>query len=211
MKKIQKMKKILFLSILMMLSFSNEIFAQYNNNVAVGLRIGEPLGLNIRKYFQYGDKAFDVNIGTYGLFYGQHRKYRDGGYHLLDQYGDSSSQPLGYMFQGIYSWHYPVGKGDALKAYYGFGGQINYRTYASEGNIVGTRQNGEKHISLGPAGAAGVEYNLPGNDLGIFLDAGGYIELAPDLLFMVPQISAGVRVNLVGNGSSERKRIRIKN
>ena len=182
----------------MMLVITFETLAQYNNNVAVGLRIGEPLGLNIRKYFQYGDKAFDLNIGTYGLFYGQHRKYRGGGYHLVDSDGKyTSSQPTGLMFQGIYSWHYPVGNEDAIKAYYGFGGQVNYRTYASEGNVVGTRQNGEKHISLGPAGAAGIEYNLPGNDMGIFIDAGGYIELAPDLLFMVPQISAGVRVNLV--------------
>ncbi|MFT4735325.1 MAG: outer membrane protein W, partial [Arcticibacterium sp.] len=157
-------------------------------------------GINIRKYFQYGDKAFDVNIGTYGWFYGQHRKYRDGGYHLLDNRGKfTSSQPVGAMVQGIYSWHFPIGKTDALKAYYGFGGQVNYRTYVSEDNLVGTNQNGEKHISLGPAAAAGLEYNLPGNDLGIFLDGGGYLELAPDLLFSHPQFSAGVRVNILGN------------
>ena len=194
------MKKILTLVVLCLFAIDFQASAQYDKNIAVGLRVGEPLGLNIRKYFQYGDKAFDVNIGTYGLFYGQNRKYRDGGYHLTDNNGKfTSSHSAGLMVQGIYSWHHSIGNGDALKAYYGFGGQVNYRNYVSEENLVGTRQNGEKHISMGPTGAAGVEYNLPGNDLGIFLDAGGYLELAPDLLFSHPQFSAGVRVNLVGN------------
>ncbi|MFT6880771.1 MAG: hypothetical protein ACI9QN_002607 [Arcticibacterium sp.] len=194
------MKNNLVLITLCLFAIAFETSAQYDKNIAVGFRVGEPLGINVRKYFQYGDKAFDINIGTYGLFYGQHRKYRDGGYHLLDNRGKfTSSQPAGLMVQGIYSWHFPIGKTDALKAYYGFGGQVNYRTYVSEDNLVGTRQNGEKHISLGPAAAAGLEYNLPGNDLGIFLDGGGYLELAPDLLFSHPQFSAGVRVNILGN------------
>ncbi|AWV97205.1 hypothetical protein [Arcticibacterium luteifluviistationis] len=192
------MKKSFFLGIIAMLLISLDSTAQYNNNIAVGLKIGEPIGLNIRKYFQYGDKTFDINIGSYGLLYGQHRKYRDGPYHLKNSNGKyTSSQPAGMMFQGIYSWHRPVGKGDAIKVYYGFGGQVNYRTYVSKDNLIGTNQNGEKHVSMGPTGNAGIEYNLPGNDVGIFLDAGGYVEIVPDLLFMHPQLSAGVRVNIV--------------
>jgi hypothetical protein len=194
------MKKSIILVVVIVLIFSHDISAQYTDNVAVGLRIGEPLGINVRKYFQYGDKAFDVNFGTYGLFYGQHRKYRDGGYHLVDEFDGkyTSSQPVGFMMQGIYSWHYSIGNGDALKAYYGYGGQLNYRTYASKGAVVGTRQNGEKHVSLGPAVVAGLEYNIPGNDVGVFLDAGGYMEIVPDIFFMHPLVSAGVRVNIIG-------------
>jgi hypothetical protein len=177
-------KTLIIMAILTAIAFQSN--AQYDKNVAIGIRIGEPLGLNIRKYFQYGDKAFDVNFGTYGFLYGTNRDYRKGKY-----------QKSGLMFQGLYSWHYAIGKNQALKAYYGFGGQINYRDYASEENIIGTRQDGEKHVSLGPAGNAGVEYDLPGNDVGIFLDGGVYTELIPDLLFLHPQINAGIRVNLV--------------
>jgi hypothetical protein len=182
------MKKSFLIGIALMLALSFEISAQYDNNVAVGIRIGEPLGINVRKYFQYGDKAFDVNFGTYGFLYGKDRVYRKGAY-----------SKSGLMVQGIYSWHYGIGSGDALKAYYGFGGQINFREYVSEENLIGTRQNGDKQLSLGPTVNAGAEYNLPGNDIGVFIDAGGYAELAPGFLFMHPQFSAGVRVNLVGN------------
>lgn len=182
------MKKTLFLGFILMFPFAFHAAAQYDKNLAVGLRVGEPLGINIRKYFQYGDKAFDVNFGTYGFIYGRVREYRKGEY-----------SKSGLMFQGIYSWHHNLGKGDAIKAYYGFGAQINFREYVSEENLIGTRQNGDKQISLGPALNAGVEYNLPGNDIGVFLDGGFYTELVPDFLFLHPQVSAGIRVNIVGN------------
>ena len=181
------MKKSIILVVVIVLIFSHDISAQYTDNVAVGLRIGEPLGINVRKYFQYGDKAFDVNFGTYGFLYGKDRSYRKGAY-----------SKSGLMVQGIYSWHYSIGSGDALKAYYGFGGQFNFREYVSEENLIGTRQNGDKQLSMGPTVNAGVEYNLPGNDIGVFIDAGGYAELAPGFLFMHPQFSAGVRVNIIG-------------
>lgn len=59
------MKKLLFLVIpVLILSSINTAQAQYDYNWAVGFRVGEPLGFNLRKYFQNGDRAFDINIGT---------------------------------------------------------------------------------------------------------------------------------------------------
>ena len=90
--------------------------AQYNN-WSVGFRIGEPSGLNIRKYF--GNKhAFDLNIGTYGGLYGTKRSYRAGDY-----------RTVGLTIQGHYLWHIPLTKSESIRAYYGFGGQINNRRY----------------------------------------------------------------------------------
>ena len=180
------MKKSLFITLLLISLGSGASFAQYDTNLAVGLRVGEPLGLNIRKYFQYGDRAFDLNFGTYGFLYGRDRKYRKGEY-----------QKSGIMLQGIYQFHYSIGKNEGVKVYYGFGGQLNFRDYVSTPNVIGTRQDGEKHLSLGPAINAGLEYDLPGNNVGIFLDAGTYIELLQDPLFIHPLLSTGVRVNLV--------------
>lgn len=159
--------------------------AQYDSNFAIGLRIGEPLGLNLRKYFQYGDKAFDVNIGTYGLLYGGSREYLKGNY-----------DGAGFMFQGIYSWHKSIFSKDRLHIYYGFGGQINSRNYYPDDRI-GERNNSERKLSLGPAVAGGFEFNLPSNELGIFIDVGTYMEAIPRPFYFHPTINGGVRLNLV--------------
>ena len=71
------MKKQLALLVLVIITtFSAS--AQYDNNWAIGLRVGEPLGINVRKHFAQGDRAFDVNIGTYGFLYGRQRDYGRG-------------------------------------------------------------------------------------------------------------------------------------
>lgn len=159
--------------------------AQYERNWALGLRVGEPVGINIRKYFMGGDRAFDLNVGTYGFLYGRDRQYMKGEY-----------RSAGLMIQGIYSWHRALFNREALHIYYGFGGQINQRNHFPNDRI-GQRDDSEQKLSIGPTAAAGLEYKLPGNDLGVFLDAGGYIELLPAPFFTNLQISGGVRLNLL--------------
>jgi hypothetical protein len=159
-------------------------FGQYESNWALGLRVGEPLGLNIRKYFSYGDRAFDVNIGTFGLLYGRERYYNK----------KKIYASAGVMFQAIYSWHFSAFNSDNFHVYYGLGGQINSRDRVLD---TGIREDKFRVISVGPAGAAGMEFTLPDKNLGIFLDAGGYLEIAPKPFFPNAQISAGLRVNLV--------------
>ena len=178
------MKKIIFSLSFFTICISS--FAQYDQNFAIGVKIGEPIGINIRKYMQYGDRAFDVNFGTYGFVYGRVRDYRKGAY-----------EKSGMMLQGLYNFHTSLGKKDGLHAYYGFGAQFNFREYISDASGTGFRGLGEKHLSLGPAGNAGLEFDLPGNEVGVFLDAGAYAELFPDIFFLHPQINAGIRVNLV--------------
>jgi hypothetical protein len=177
-------KKLLFL-FFFSLGLSSVTYAQYQSNWAVGLRVGEPLGLNIRKYYEEGGKTFDVNIGTYGFLYGKRKDYWKGEY-----------KSAGLMVQGIKSWHHSVFYKENFHVYYGFGGQINQRNYFPDSRI-GQRDDSEKKISLGPAVATGFEVRLPNNDLGIFIDAGGYLELLPDFFFPNLQISCVVRLNLI--------------
>lgn len=178
-------KGFLFLTCILFLGLS-ESFAQNYNNWAVGFRVGEPIGINVRKYFAEGTRNFDVNIGTYGLLWGNHREYQGGTYY--DQ--------AGWMIQGIYHWNKEFGSNDRSQFYYGFGGQINQRRRPPESG----NRTGHKTTSLGGAGNVGLEFGLPSNDdLSFFMDGGVYIEALPKILFLAPTASVGLRLKLFGN------------
>ncbi|MFB0945102.1 MAG: hypothetical protein QMB24_02930 [Spirosomataceae bacterium] len=163
--------------------------AQYDNNWALGLRVGEPLGINVRKYFAQGDRAFDVNIGTYGFLYGRERDYGRG-------QNEGVYFNSGLMVQGIYSWIWSPGAGDMFHFSYGFGGQINNRDHLLE-RFKGNKDDAVKKLSLGPTAVGGIEVDLPNNDLAVFLDGGAYVEALPSIFFFNWQVSGGVRLNIV--------------
>lgn len=176
------MKKTLLIFICSLL-FSISSFAQYRNNWAVGLKVGEPLGLNIRKYFREGERTFDVNIGTYGFLYGDVRNYRN----------EEIYSAFGGMVQGIYSYHRKLFNSERNHLYYGFGGQVNSRNRPLG---IGTRDS-FRVISIGPTVNSGIEFAIPSSDMGFFIDAGAYAEIAPKPLFMNLQANCGLRVNLI--------------
>jgi hypothetical protein len=156
-------------------------FAQ-EDNFAVGFRIGEPLGINIRKYFN-GDKAFDLNVGTYGFLYNKVIPYNKGEY-----------KSAGLMIQAILSKHHALFNRENIRGYYGVGGQINSRKYypdkyKAQDVIVNS-------LAIGTTGIVGLEVFLSNQKLSIFTEGGLYIELMPSPLFYNPQASGGVRLNL---------------
>ncbi len=176
-------KSLIIVSIILVASFHNS-YAQYDSNFAIGLKVGEPLALNLRKYFRSGERAFDLNIGTTGFLMFTKRNYR--------------KEPLyteaGLTVQGLFLYH-RSGRNEKLHIYYGYGAHFNKRNLIT--TPVGLRDNNKKLFSFGPAVTAGVEYKLPDNDLGVFLETGGYLELAPSPLFFTPQINVGLRLNIV--------------
>jgi hypothetical protein len=155
--------------------------AQYDN-WAVGFKLGEPTGVNIRKYFN-NIHALDVTIGTYGGVLSNNRKYR----------GDEGIyKNAGLSLQVHYLWHTPVFNSEAVHVYYGLGGQVNSRrSYPKRLN-----GNYEKDISLGGSILGGFEYYIPDNRMSVFLEGGTYLELIPRPFYLSPNISAGVRFNL---------------
>ncbi|MCP9767426.1 hypothetical protein EGI22_05850 [Lacihabitans sp. LS3-19] len=177
------MKKRTILTLTLTILGLSGAFAQYENNWALGLKVGEPLGLNIRKYFSYGDRSFDVNVGSFGFLYGRVRNYNK----------ETIYDEAGIMVQGLYNFQKSIGKRERLHAYYGFGGQINSRNRTPK---IGTR-DAFRVISLGPAVNSGIELSIPENDLAVFIDAGGYLEIAPKPFFMAPNINLGLRLNIV--------------
>ena len=164
-----------------LLGVSESALAQYNN-WAVGFRLGEPSGINVRKYF--GDShAFDLNIGTFGGLYGSNRGYRQGAY-----------KSVGLSIQGHYLWHTRLFGKESLRGYYGFGGQINSRRYypdqfSATDAYVST-------ISLGGSAVAGLEYFVPDKPYSFFLEGGVYAEVIPAPLFLNLSTGLGIRYNL---------------
>ncbi|MFN8356641.1 MAG: hypothetical protein U0Y10_19460 [Spirosomataceae bacterium] len=152
---------------------------------AVGVRLGEPSGLNARYYLEDGERAIDVNIGTYGGLWGNVRSYRSGYYKNV-----GLAISANYLFM-----HQLFGK-EQVMGYYGFGGQINSRRYYPDQFNQSGQVFYDKTISLGGSGLGGIEYFLPDRPLSIFLDAGLYVEVLPGFLFMHQQIGTGVRLNL---------------
>ncbi|WP_460639642.1 hypothetical protein [Larkinella harenae] len=163
------------------LLISNPLQAQ-DNSWAVGFRLGEPTGVNIRKYFSNGN-GFDFNIGTYGGLYGKVRKYRQGRFNNV-----------GLAFQGHYIRHGEVGRSQTLHYYYGLGAQVSSRRYFPNDKI-NQPTNFEKNIGLGGSGIVGLEYFLPQKPSSIFVETGLYAEVVPGFLFFNLQSAIGVRYN----------------
>lgn len=155
--------------------------AQYDN-WAVGFKLGEPTGVNIRKYFN-NIHALDVTIGTYGGILSNDRKYR----------GDNGIyKNAGLSLQVHYLWHTPLFNSEAVHVYYGLGGQINNRRSYPK-RLAGQY---EKTVTLGGSVLGGFEYYIPDNRISVFLEGGTYVELLRKPFYFSPNISAGLRFNL---------------
>ncbi len=177
------MRRILLLVTLLaaFLAIPKQANAQYNN-WAFGFRLGEPSGVNVRKYF--GEKhALDLNIGTYGGLYGNYRAYRSGYY-----------KNLGLSIQGHYLWHDRLFSNDNFRGYYGFGGQINSRRYYPD-RFAATNDY-ESAIALGGSAVAGFEYIVPNKQYSFFAEMGLYAEVVPAPLFLSVSSGIGIRFNL---------------
>ena len=172
------MKKILLLCLISTLSFLSK--AQ-DTKWSAGIRIGEPGGIMIRRNLSNGKNALELNIGTYGAFWGQNRAYRDGKY-----------STVGIAVGGNYIWHQDYRNFDGLKWYYGVGGQINSRRYdfVSAGTPVQ-----ESTLSIGGNVLAGAEYFLKDSPISIFAEVACYVELLQQPAFVHPQGGIGLRFN----------------
>lgn len=176
----RNLKFILLFALLGGLAVTERAQAQYNN-WSVGFRIGEPAGVNIRKYFG-SNHAFDLNVGTYGGLYGTRRRYRVGDY-----------RSVGLAVQGHYLWHKALTSSESLRGYYGFGGQINTRRYYADRLApVGQYENA---LSLGGSGVGGLEYFPASKPYSFFLEGGVYVELLQAPFFLNLNSGLGIRYN----------------
>ena len=170
------MKKVFLLTLLIVSHLSAK---SQEKKWAIGAKIGDPSGLNIRHYLNNDKNVIEVNVGVYGALWGLRSNYKDG-----------SFDGAGLSFSGLYLWHNEMAS--RLKNYYGFGAQFTSRSYYVTDGL------GKKEIpftGLGGLGQVGLEYYLPSSPISIFLEAGAYIELVPAILYFHPQGGIGARLN----------------
>ncbi|MCE7063685.1 porin family protein [Dyadobacter sp. CY326] len=147
---------------------------------AVGLEVGEPNAVSIRKY---GDRnALDISIGTYiGLF-----KSKDNYKVSNDDLGS-----VGIMFNATYLW-YTHFLNDRMTAYAGPGFQVNSRRYYPNKNVKSVYTT---NISTGPSVTVGLEFFFAEKPTSLFVEGGGYLELIPKFFYLNPNLSIGLRHN----------------
>lgn len=175
-----KNSRILFVLIFSIAFIARTSIAQ-KQNWAVGLRVGEPGGITLRKYTD-NDRAIELNIGTYGGIWGQTRAH-----------GSRPYRNTGLGINAQYVFLPDVFKSDKVKTHYAIGVQFNNRrSYPERLASIGQY---EKTISLGGCGTAGLEFFPDNSPLSFFLDAGLYVEVLPSPLFMHVLGGVGTRFN----------------
>jgi hypothetical protein len=183
------------LSLVLLLSFFVTAQAQRRSsgssrNWAVGLRLGDPAGLNVRKYF--GSNALEVNLGSTGTFYGgESRSYTYRGYGGYRGAGIA----LGVNYIGQKS----LGGIEGLEWYWGLGGQLSsrrhYYYYDDDFFKKYGWNNGyyENRVALGANVLAGLEWTIPSTPISLFSDLGVHIEIVPSPFWMNVPFGLGGR------------------
>ncbi|EAY27042.1 hypothetical protein [Microscilla marina] len=170
------MKKILCIAF--MLFGMIQLSQAQKKDWALGLRVGEPTGLNIKKYLG-GKNALEFNIGSNGWGYSRGRRYWKGEFRRSLVIGAN------------YLWQLSAGNTQGLDLYFGFGGQLSSRRYWDRD--INREENA---LGVGVTGVFGLEYFISASPVSIFLDFGPYIELAPAAGWAWIDAALGVRFNL---------------
>jgi hypothetical protein len=164
-----------------------------SRNWAVGLRLGDPAGLNVRKYL--GNNAIEVNLGSTGTFYGREANYTYRGYGGYR----ASGIALGVNYIGQKS----ISSVEGLEWYWGLGGQLSSRRFYYHYNDDFYKKYGynytygyyENRVSLGANALVGLEWTIPSTPISLFTDLGLHLEIAPSPFWYYLPLGIGGRFN----------------
>lgn len=177
-----------FFALLLALGFTT-VNAQ-QKQWAIGLRLGEPTGLSVKKYFGKSN-ALDLSLGGWGYVYGgRNRAYRDG------------YRSGGVVLMANYLWQKPIKNAKGLQWYYGLGGQLSSTRYYYDydwdkrGNINYNYDGAYRNnVALGLTVPIGLEWFIPNSPISLFGDVTGYVELFPAPFWINLQGGLGGRFN----------------
>ena len=181
----------------------------------IGLRLGDPTGITIKKYFGT-NKAIEFNVGRTN-FFGSPRRYDESfdKYYYdkypyrydEDFYKDYKGWNKGYYgsnykfrafsFQLHYLVHKDIKAVSGLRWYFGFGPQLKLLHYSYEYFDTFGRPVADSYISpnVGLDGLIGVEYTFASVPLSVFTDAGLYMEIFREPFLVQGLIGIGIRYN----------------
>ncbi|MCU0449154.1 MAG: hypothetical protein MUC97_04800 [Bernardetiaceae bacterium] len=156
--------------------------------LGLGLRVGDPTGLTVKKYF--GDNALEINLGR-SYVWGW-RGYYNGRYD--DDWDFRGRLPL--SLQVHYLWHNRLRGTPELSWYWGLGAQLRHHSYAVVYKNRGRRYE-ERYADydLGLDFVLGLEYTFSSDPLSIFADVTPFVEVVDRPFYLWLQAGAGVRYN----------------
>jgi len=176
-------------------AFAQKKGGNSHNEWGIGIRLGDPSGLTVKKYF--GSNSLEFSLGRSHTWYND--RYYDDYYHdYYDDYKDYKviSDPIG--FQCHYLFQKPISRiGDqrvgGLDWYYGFGGQLitqSYYIYYNDGD-----REKFTDLDLGADGVIGLEYRFGSSPISMFLDLTLMMEVFDDPFYFWTNGGIGVRYN----------------
>ncbi len=199
----------------------NETFAQKGGTPkswGIGLRLGDPSGLTIKKYFG-GNKAIEFNVGRTNVWGSTSRYDERFANYYYDKYYDINNDYYrdwkgkdwkyyrgyfgsnyafrAYSFQFHYLIHNDIKALSGLRWYFGFGPQIKLLHYSFSYFDGFGRPISDSYVSanVGVDGVIGAEYTFAKVPLSVFVDAGLYMEIVREPFYIQGLIGTGVRFN----------------
>lgn len=197
---------------LLIITFFLPILVSGQNNWGIGIRLGNPSGITIKKYLE-SDKSLELSIGrTYwsydddwyfrrfdDWFEEQNFRYRD-----LDYLDHRRSVPIGIQLH--YLIHKEISQNLAgLDWYYGFGAQIRLQGYRYDYRYKledshdrdWYYETGRRVFDFDIGGdiVVGLEYTFPNTPISLFADVTLFMEIIDDPFLFWAQGGIGGRYN----------------
>ncbi len=173
-------------------------------NWGIGLRLGDPFGLSVKKYNR--NKAWEFNIGrtSYWGWHGyndafyDYKPFKD--YRRVDIRSAHATRAL--SIQAHHLWHRNFSDVSGLDWYYGVGGQlksmnVRYRVrYEDQYGIwYDNVYRNANFIDIGVDGIIGLEYTFRNAPISLFADFNLFLELISNPFVIHGQAGIGARFN----------------
>lgn len=198
------MKVILSVMMLIMvsLSYGQKRSSTPAKNWGVGVKIGDPLGLTLKKY--NGNKAFEFIIGRtyywgrydYGYHYRHDNRFKN---HHRFNYVRAYDYSTPVALQLRYLVHKDIKGAPGLQWYLGAGVQFRHQTYYYEYYDGWTPPYyfavKETDIGIGPEAVVGVEYTFKDVPISLGLDLNLYVEFVDRPFLFLLQGGLAARYN----------------
>jgi len=172
----------------------------------LGLRLGDPSGITVKKYGQ--GHAWEFSLGRTHLFNGDRYYYDRYAYWYDHQnFGHKDHQLIGYRssvplgLQVHYLIQKPVKDAGGLNWYYGFGGQLRTQRYSYDYRYkvqggpdwIVVNNTVVRETDLGIDGVIGLEYRFQDAPVAVFLDATLFMEVINEPFVFDGQGGLGIR------------------